>query len=117
MKAKIKNLLNGKIVTVEKTTNHPMSSYNQEVWVDKDGNCYGQCNLGVPVGYELILERKILVTWLKTGNVELFTSLAPFLRKYPKFKQNKAAIETHLSRKQKDYENDEIKIQRIEVQK
>lgn len=113
MKAKIKNLLNGKIVTVEKTTNHPMSSYNQEVWVDKEGNCYGQCNLGVPV----ILDRKILVTWLKTGTTELFTSLPPFLRKYPQYKKNKAAIETHLSRKQMPYENDEIKIERIEVQR
>ena len=117
MKAKIKNLLSGKIVTVEKTTNHPMSSYNQAVWVDKNGNCYGQCNLGVPVGYELILERKILVTWLNDGKVELFTSLAPFLRKYPKYKQNRGAIETYLSRKQIAYENADFRLERIDVQK
>lgn len=48
---KIKNLLTGKIIEVFKTTNHSMSSYNQEVWIDKENNCYGQCNLGLPIGY------------------------------------------------------------------
>ena len=113
MKTKIKNLLNGKIVTVEKTTNHPMSSYNQEVWVDKDGNCYGQCNLGVPVGYELILERNILVTF--SDRQEIFSSLAPFFRKYPEYKKYKSNIETHLSRKGIPYEAEGIKIERKEV--
>lgn len=110
-------MLNGETITVKPTTNHPMSSYNQPVWADKFGNCYGQCNLGLPVGYELVLERKILITWLKDDSVELFSSLAPFFKKYPDYKKHKANIETYLSRKNQPFENEEIRLQRVDVQK
>jgi hypothetical protein len=53
--AKIKNLLNGQIVEVHKSTEHSSSSYGQPVWVDDEGNDYGQ--VGFPLlGFELLFK-------------------------------------------------------------
>ena len=58
MQATIKNTLNGHEVQVTSTTNHPASSYGQPVWVDEEGNCYGQCKVmgdwHVDHGYQLL---------------------------------------------------------------
>lgn len=54
MKAKLKNLLTGKIIDVYSTTDSVDSSYGLECWVDKKGNSYGQCQFGAPLGFELV---------------------------------------------------------------
>lgn len=54
MKAKLKNIMSGEIVLVSSTTDSPDSSYGFECWVDKNGNSYGQCQFGAPVGWALI---------------------------------------------------------------
>ena len=54
MKAKLENLLTGKIVDVHSTTDSPDSSYGLECWVDDDNISYGQCQFGAPLGFELI---------------------------------------------------------------
>ena len=54
MKAKLRNLLTGEIIDVHSTTDSPDSSYGLECWVDEDGNSYGQCQFGVPLGFKLI---------------------------------------------------------------
>ena len=54
MKAKLKNLLTGKVVVVHSTTDSPDSSYGFECWVDAKGNSYGQCQFGAPFGFELL---------------------------------------------------------------
>ncbi len=52
-KTKFKSLFTGEVVTIWPTTEHHMCNYNMPVWVDKDGHCYGQCDLWpVPFGYE-----------------------------------------------------------------
>ena len=52
---KIKNLINGKIIEVHPSTDHPQSSYGQPVWVDKNNNDYGQ--VGLPLlGYDLVFQ-------------------------------------------------------------
>lgn len=53
-KIKIKNILNGDIIDVHQTTNHPDSSYGQEVWVDDNGNCYGSVRFGLSIGFEFL---------------------------------------------------------------
>lgn len=52
MKAKLRNMFDDDVVEVHSTTNHPDSSYGEEVWVDDDRNCYGLCEFG-PFGYEI----------------------------------------------------------------
>jgi len=46
-------MLDGTEIEVRATTDHPTSSYGQEVWVDGNGESYGQVSLGPPWGYEL----------------------------------------------------------------
>jgi hypothetical protein len=53
MKAKLKNLLTGKSVSVRSTTDSPDSSYGLECWVDSKGNSYGQIQFGAPLGFAL----------------------------------------------------------------
>lgn len=113
-KQKIRNIATGKVVTVTATTNHPSSSYNQAVWVDKDGIAYGQCNLGLPFGYELVVERNILAKW-DNGINELYSSLPAFFRKHPEYKKHKSNIETYLSRKNQAYTDEFVTLERLEV--
>lgn len=113
-KQKIRNITTGKVVTVTATTNHPSSSYNQAVWVDKDNVAYGQCNLGLPFGYEMVVERNILAKW-GSGSHELYSSLAAFLRKHPEYKKHKSNIETYLSRKNQPYTDDLVTLMRLDV--
>lgn len=40
MKAKIKNVITGQVVSVHATTDHPDSSYGQPVWVDDNNQAY-----------------------------------------------------------------------------
>ena len=54
IKAKLKNRFTGEIVEVTATTDTPGSSYGQPVWVDEDGNEYGQIQFSPPLGFELI---------------------------------------------------------------
>ena len=54
MKAKIKSLLTGEVVEVRSTIDHPDSLNKFAVWVDDENNSYGQCHIGVPLGYELL---------------------------------------------------------------
>lgn len=51
-KTRFQNMVTGKIVTLWPSTDHPDSSYGLPVWIDKDGNSYGQCDWWeVPFGY------------------------------------------------------------------
>lgn len=52
MKAILTNLLTQETIEVESTTEHPASSYGMAVWVDKDGQAYGQCDLPI-LGYDI----------------------------------------------------------------
>ena len=61
--------------------------------------------------------RVILFTNKKTGEVECFSSLKPFFDKYPACKENEDNINTYLSRKKTAFETDEIKVQRLDVQR
>ena len=61
--------------------------------------------------------RVILFTNKKTGEVECFSSLKPFLDKYHVYKENEDNINTYLSRKKQAFETDEIKGQRLDVQR
>ncbi|HBL77724.1 MAG: hypothetical protein A2W90_02545 [Bacteroidetes bacterium GWF2_42_66] len=61
--------------------------------------------------------RIVLFTNKQTGEVECFTSLKPFFDKYPLFKENEDNINTYLSRKKQAFETEEIKVQRLEVQR
>ena len=61
--------------------------------------------------------RVILFTNKKTGEVECFSSLKPFYDKYPYFEAFSDNIDTYLSRKKTAFENDEIKVQRLEVKR
>lgn len=42
------NRRNGKKIKVKSTTDHPMSSFNLPVWIDKNNNALGQINLVNP---------------------------------------------------------------------
>lgn len=54
-KMKIRNVITGKVITVWPSTEHPDSSYGIPVWVDKDGNGYGQTiHWEVPFGFEKV---------------------------------------------------------------
>lgn len=61
--------------------------------------------------------RVILFTNKQTGEVECFSSLKPFYDKYPQFEAFSDNINTYLSRKKQAFETDEIKVQRLEVQR
>ena len=56
MNATLKNLLTGEEIEAHPSTDHPDSSYGQAVWVDDEGNSYGICSMGAPLGFELIQE-------------------------------------------------------------
>lgn len=60
--------------------------------------------------------RIILFTNKKTGEVECFSSLKPFYEKYTQFEAHSDNINNYLSRKKIAFENDEIKVQRLDVQ-
>jgi hypothetical protein len=54
---KIKNLLTGNVVEVLPMINHSNSSYGIPVWVDSEGNDYGQAAASIlpcVFGYELL---------------------------------------------------------------
>jgi uncharacterized protein YaaN involved in tellurite resistance len=53
----------------------------------------------------------------KTGEAECFSSLKPFYDKYPQFEAHSDNIASYLSRKKTAFENSEIKLQRLEVQR
>jgi len=61
--------------------------------------------------------RIILFTNKETREAECFSSLKPFYDKYPVYKENEDNINTYLSRKKQAFETDEIKVQRLEVQR
>ena len=61
--------------------------------------------------------RVILFTNKQTGEVECFSSLKPFYNKYQQFEAFSDNINTYLSRKKTAFENDSIKVQRLEVQR
>lgn len=61
--------------------------------------------------------RVILLTNKQTGEIECFSSLKPFFDKYPQFEVHAENINTYLSRKKTAFETDEIKVQRLEVQR
>ena len=46
--------LDGEDVEVVSTCNHSASHYGQQVWVDRDGNCYGQITLPLSLGWDII---------------------------------------------------------------
>jgi len=54
MKAKLKNIMTDEIIAVHSTTDSPDSSYGLECWVDDEGNSYGQCQFGAPLGFEIV---------------------------------------------------------------
>lgn len=57
MKATFRNVLTGETVNVHSTTDSPDSSYGFECWVgDDNSESYGQCQFGVPFGFELVRE-------------------------------------------------------------
>lgn len=52
--AKLQNVLTGEVFDVHATTDSPDSSYGFECWVDDNGESYGQCQFGAPLGFRLI---------------------------------------------------------------
>ena len=60
--------------------------------------------------------RVIIFSNKKTQGIECFSSLKPLFRKYPLVKAKTHSIYSKLSRYKKPYENDEFKIQRLDVQ-
>lgn len=52
-KAILRNVINGVEVEVFATTNHPASSYGQEVWVDNNNEAYMQVGMPNPF-YEIV---------------------------------------------------------------
>jgi hypothetical protein len=67
MKAKLRNILTGKVVVVHSSIDSPDSSYGLECWVDNKGNSYGQCQFGAPFGFELLLYSDAAATIGKLG--------------------------------------------------
>lgn len=48
-----KNLVTGEILDLWPSTDHPDSSYGLPVWIDKENNSYGQCDLWpCPFGFK-----------------------------------------------------------------
>lgn len=54
MRAKLRNIITGKIVKVHATADSIDSSYGMLCWVDDEGRSYGQCQFGAPLGFEII---------------------------------------------------------------
>lgn len=61
--------------------------------------------------------RIILLTKKQSGETECFSTLKPFFEKYSEYEKNRDNINTYLSRKKQAFETDEIKVQRLEVQR
>ena len=61
--------------------------------------------------------RIIFFTNKKTGEAECFSSLKPFYEKYPQFEAHRHNVANYLSRKKTAFENEEIKVQRLNVQR
>jgi hypothetical protein len=61
--------------------------------------------------------RIILLTKKASGEVESFSSLRPFYEKYPQYESISDNIDTYLSRKKTAFENEEIRLQRLDVQR
>lgn len=54
-KMKMKSILTDEVVEVHPSIEHAESLYHKlAVWVDEENNSYGQCRLGIPLGFELI---------------------------------------------------------------
>lgn len=73
--AKIKNNRTGEVVDVVATTNHPDSSYGQEVWVDAENIAYGI--VGYPLlGYELVHDRhhavEMIATEMRNNDISIY---------------------------------------------
>lgn len=67
---KLKSLLTGECVVVRATTNHPLSSYNKNVWVDCDNQAICQEGLELVAGFELIDEKAELGNRLRSKREE-----------------------------------------------
>lgn len=60
--------------------------------------------------------RVIIFSNKKTSDFECFSSLKPLFEKYPHVSCKKHSIYAYVSRQKKPYENDDFKVQRLEVQ-
>ena len=60
--------------------------------------------------------RVIIYSDKKTRDIECFSSLKPLFEKYPTVKAKKHSIYAYTKKKKKPYENDDFKVQRLEVQ-
>ena len=60
--------------------------------------------------------RVIIFSNKKTSDFECFSSLKPLFEKYPLVNCKKHSIYAYVSRQKKTYENDDFKVQRLEVQ-
>ena len=60
--------------------------------------------------------RVIIFSNKKTGDIECFSSLKPLFEKYPLAMAKKHSIYAYTSKQKKSYENDDFKVQRLEVQ-
>ena len=60
--------------------------------------------------------RVIIFSNKKTRDIECFSSLKPLFEKYPTVNAKKHSIYAYVSRQKKSYENDDFKVQRLEVQ-
>jgi hypothetical protein len=57
------------------------------------------------------MKNVIVATWLKTGEVEVFSSLKRFVERNPAFKES--TITNYLSRKKVPYANEVLHLQRL----
>ena len=60
--------------------------------------------------------RVIIFSNKKKGSLECFSSLKPLFEKYPLVNAKKHSIYAYTSRQKKTYENDDFKVQRLDVQ-
>ena len=60
--------------------------------------------------------RVIIFSNKKTRDFECFSSLKPLFEKYPFVNAKKHSIYAYTSKQKKSYENDDFKVQRLEVQ-
>lgn len=60
--------------------------------------------------------RVIIFSNKKTSDFECFSSLKPLFEKYPHVNRKKHSIYAYVTRQKKPYENNDFKVQRLEVQ-
>lgn len=60
--------------------------------------------------------RVIIYSDKKTRDIECFSSLKPLFEKYPTVNAKKHSIYAYTSKQKRTYENDDFKVQRLEVQ-